>query len=127
MEKTWKPTAAGILNIVAGVVGLIAVLGLIIAIIVVGSSFMFWQAIPEIAPGVNAPFVQSILLIIAIPLAIVSILALVGGVYALQRKIWGLALAGSIASILASIPLLGGLPVGITATVLMALSKDEFE
>jgi len=127
MEKTWKPTAAGILNIVAGVTGLIAVLGLIIAIIVVGGSFMFWQTIPEIAPGVNAPFVQSILLIITIPLAIVSILALAGGVYALQRKMWGLALAGSIASILASIPLLGGLPVGITATVLMALSKEEFE
>ena len=63
----------------------------------------------------------------AIPLAILSILSLVGGIYAVQRRKWGLALAGSISAIFASIPLLGGLPVGITATVLTALSKSEFE
>ena len=72
-------------------------------------------------------FIQSILLIIAVPVAIVSILALVGGVYALQRKRWGLALAGSIAAILASVPLLGTLPVGISATTMIALAKDELE
>jgi len=64
---------------------------------------------------------------VAIPLAILSILSLVGGIYAVQRRKWGLALAGSISAIFASIPLLGGLPVGITATVLTALSKSEFE
>ena len=47
--------------------------------------------------------------------------------YTLRRKIWGLALAGAISSIFASIPLLGGLPVGITATILVSLSKNEFE
>jgi hypothetical protein len=120
MEKTWKPTVAGILEIVSGAVGLIAVFGLGIAIGVTGGFFI---------PGTEhiPNFVSSLLTGIAISLAITSILSLVGGIYTLQRKLWGLALAGSIAAILASIPLLGGLPVGITATILTALSKNEFK
>jgi len=120
MEKTWKPVAAGILNIISGAVGLIAVLGLIIAILVTGGFAI---------PGTEAVpiFVPSLLTGIAVPLAIFSMLCLAGGIYAIQRKLWGLALAGSIAAIFASIPLLGGLPVGITATILTALSKNEFE
>jgi hypothetical protein len=51
----------------------------------------------------------------------VGILAIVGGIYALQRKIWGLALAGSIAAFFPSWIL------GIAAIVLTALSKNEFE
>jgi len=120
MEKTWKPVVAGILDVVSGAVGLIAVLGLIIAIFITGGC-----AIP--GTGDVPLFVPSLLTGIAATLAIFSVLSLVGGVYALQRKLWGLALAGSIAAIFASIPLLGGLPVGITATILTALSKGEFE
>ena len=120
MEKTWKPTVAGILDIVSGAVGLIAVFGLLIAIVITGGFYI---------PGTEQipKFVPSLLTGIAVPLAILLILSLVGGIYAVQRKKWGLALAGSISAIFASIPLLGGLPVGITATVLTALSKNEFE
>jgi hypothetical protein len=114
MEKTWKPTVAGILIIVSGVTGLIAVFGLIIAIIVTGGfNISETEQIPT--------FVPVLLTGIAIPLAVVSILSLVGGIYAVQRKKWRLALAGSISVIFASIP------VGIAATILTALSKDEFE
>ena len=120
MEKTWKPTVAGILDIISGAVGLIAVFGLIIAISVTGGFYI---------PGTEQipKFVPSLLTRIAVPLAVLSILSLVGGIYAVQRRKWGLALAGSISAIFASIPLLGGLPVGITATILTALSKKEFE
>ena len=121
MEKTWKPTVAGILNIVSGALGLLAVAGLIIAIVVTSGAADLpgTEEIPH--------FVSGLLTGIAVSLAIFSILSLVGGIYEVQRKIWGLALAGSISSIFASIPILGGLPVGITATVLTALSKGEFE
>ncbi len=120
MEKTWKPVVAGILAIISEAVGLIAVLGLSIAIFVTGG-----RAIP----GTEAVplFVPSLLTGIAATLVVFSVLSLVGGVYALQRKLWGLVIAGSAAAIFASIPLLGGLPVGIMATILTALSKGEFE
>jgi len=120
LDKTWKPAVAGILNIVSGAVGLIAVSGLIIAIIITGGFYLpGTEEIPE--------FVPFLLIGLAVPLAILSILSLLGGIYAVQRKIWGLALAGSIAAVFASIPLLGGLPVGITAIILTALSKNEFD
>ncbi len=113
MQKTWKPTVAGILDIISGVFGLTSFIGLIIGIIVISG-----------APYVTGPipwFVPAVLWIIAIPTLIVGILALVGGIYAVQRKRWGWALTGSIAAILAAIPL------GIAAIVFTALSKDEFE
>lgn len=43
MEQTWKPTVAGILNIISGAVGLIAVAGLIIAFIITGGFFFTWN------------------------------------------------------------------------------------
>jgi len=54
-------------------------------------------------------------------------LALVGGIFALQRRRWGWALAGSIAAVFASIPILRFLPVGIVAIIFTAIAKDEFE
>jgi len=109
MEKTWKPTTAGILDIISGVLGLIGAISYFIAIGVVGSQ-------PDV-PG----FVLGILWGLAFPSIIIGILALVGGIYSVQRKKWGWALAGSIAAILAFLPL------GILATIFAAMSRDEFE
>jgi len=113
MEKTWKPVAAGVLDIVAGALGLLVVFGMVIAIMVTSQPSAHFGPFPGMIPG----FVPNLLLISSIPVAVTSLLALVGGIYALQRRKWGLALAGSIAAIFASTPLLGPLPVGIVATI----------
>jgi len=115
MEKTWKPTVAGILDIVSGAFALIWFIMLIIAIIVTSGAMYFPGT--EAIPG----FVPSILWCLAIPSLIIGILALIGGVYALQRKKWGLALAGSIAVTVF------WFFVGIPAIVFIAQSKNEFE
>jgi hypothetical protein len=52
---------------------------------------------------------------------VVGVLPLLGGVYAVQRKNWRLSLLGSIIAILTMAPF------GITATILLSLSRDEFE
>jgi len=70
MEKTWKPTTAGILCIVAGII--VAVPG----IVVLASTEMLGA--PSIVPG---------------------IIAIIGGIHALKRKRWGLALAGAICAL----------------------------
>lgn len=108
-KKTWMPTAAGILDIISGSFGLIGVCGLVIA----GSVLRVAPEVPKFLP----PFFIGL----AIPLLIVAILAIIGGIYALQRKNWGLALAGSIAAFFPSWLL------GIAAIIFTALSKDEFE
>ena len=109
MEKTSKPAGAGILAIISGVLGLIGAVGYFIGFGVTSGAFYI--------PG----FVPGIVLGMAIGSAIAAILALVGGIYAVQSKKWGWALAGSIAAILAFLPL------GIAALILTAQSRNEFE
>ncbi|MFC2050173.1 hypothetical protein ACFLTN_03230 [Chloroflexota bacterium] len=112
MKKTWRPTTAGILDIVTGVFTLISVLGLIIGFVVTSSG--------EVAGEVPA-FVPSIIVILATFYLIVGVLGLIGGIYALQRKKWGLALTGSIAITFFWFIL------GIPAIVFTVQSRKEFE
>ena len=66
-------------------------------------------------------FAQFVIVIVAIFLLIVSALPLIGGIYSLERKNWRWALTGSIVAILSSAIL------GIASTVLILLSKNEFQ
>ena len=112
MQKTWKPTTAGILNIVAGALGVIG--GIVVA--TVGS----------VAGGLLAqlglPFLHSLIGGIAAFPIVLGVVAIVGGIYALQRRLWGLALAGAICAFLT--PPLGLL--GLLSIIFVALGKDEF-
>jgi len=125
MKKTSKPIIAGILNIIAGVLSLLGAIGVIIGIIFfvsVGTQpFLtdMWGDLADLGIGLN--FLIIILVIAAIFSAVLGIFPLIGGIYALQRKKWGLALAGSIVAIF------GSTPLGIVSTILVAVAKDEFE
>ncbi|MFH1662515.1 MAG: hypothetical protein ABH934_01130 [Chloroflexota bacterium] len=117
--QTWMPAAAGVLSIVAGAMGLIA----IVFLITFGATFG-----AEIAHEVlkSVGFWQSgmpltIIGFISIPLIIINAVAIIGGIYALHRRTWGLALAGAICAILAA------QIFGIIAVVFIAISKKEFE
>ena len=102
--KTWKPTAAGILCIIAGAIGVIT--GIVVAVVggIIGAFFgVAWGAF-------------------GVPSIILGIIAIVGGSYALRRKIWGLALAGSICALLGPWVILG-----ILAIIFVSLGKGEFE
>ena len=66
------------------------------------------------------PFGISMLFMVVPGLAI-GVLAIVGGIFAIQRRKWGLALAGSIGASL--VPIL----IGILAVILLIISKDEFK
>jgi hypothetical protein len=121
METTWKPIVAGILNIIVGVFNLIGMFLIIIVIVAIGSGILALSAFINMIPMWLSGILQGVLIITAVLLGVFSALPLIGGIYAVQRKNWGLALAGSIAAILSSTPL------GITSTVLVALAKNEFE
>ena len=115
VQKTWKPTVAGILDIVIGAGGLVLVIFLIIGIMITGGAFDI--------PGIDAipTFVPWLLALIAVLATAFNVLVLLGGIYAIQRKKWGVALAGSIAAFIVSNVL------GVVAIIFTALSKDEFE
>jgi hypothetical protein len=116
MDTKWMPTAAGVLNIVVGSLSLVA--GTIVALL----AEVFFSASYDYFSGqdVTAMFVW---LVLFLPLIIVSLLALIGGIFALKKKAWGLALAGSIGSLLT----LWAWPLGIASIVFISLSKSEFK
>ena len=118
VEKTSKPTVAGILAIISGVLGLIWAVIMFIGFGVVSGAL-------GIPTGYIPEFVAGIVLGWAIPNLIIALLALLGGVYSVQRKMWGLSLAGSIAAILTFFPF--SILLGIPAVIFSAQSKDEFE
>jgi hypothetical protein len=107
---TWMPLTAGILDIIAGVIGVI--FGIVVVtlgtfagglVAVIGLPAIGW-----IVAGVAA-----------IPLTVGTV-AIIGGIYALKRRTWGLALAGSICSLIVWF-------LGIPAIVFTALGKSHFE
>ncbi len=121
VKKTWKPTTAGIFNIISGAINVFSVIGLIIVITAIDT----WAFLLETIPAEDLPLVASLINIILIACLALSIIhvvfPIVGGVFAIQRRKWGWALTGSIIAILAVLPL------GIASTVFVAMAKDEFE
>ena len=120
IEKTWKPVAGGILNIIAGVFSLIGFITVIILIILISISPYIQNSFWDIDP-IAAGVAQTVFVIVAIVTLITGVLPLIGGIYSLQRKRWGLALAGSIAAIF------GTTILGILSVIFIAMAKSEFE
>jgi hypothetical protein len=113
MEKklTAMPTVAGILLLVSAGVKLLGAIGVLAAGLFV--------AVPSSFAGFPVGWLLVLVFVLLSIAAIAVVIA--GGVSSLQRKRWGLALAGSIVAILPFSLL------GIAATVLVALSRNEFE
>jgi len=120
--RTWKATTAGVLNIVAGGLNGLGALGIIIAIFAVGSlSVMIADFLPPEQASSIMPIIIPILVASLVLNIAGTVFPIIGGVYALQRRKWGWALAGSIIAIFRSSIL------GILATIFVAMAKDEFE
>jgi len=136
MERTWRPTTAGIMTIITGAMG---IAGGVFAIVVSrwvgllgGIDWSKWieewagpwgagQAdIPRMLGdimGVSA----TIIMIGGIIVLVFGIIALSGGISAIKRRMWGLSLAGSILS-LVIMPVLG-----VLAIIFVSLGKKEFD
>ncbi len=118
MEKTWKPVTAGVLSIVAGSL----TVGVAIALLLFGGvlfGVLGAAGLPNVALLIPFP----VLGIIAVPLLILGTMAIIGGAYALKRKMWPLALTGAICALFP--PQIGIL--GVLSVVFVVLGKDEFE
>ena len=106
MERTWKPTTAGILTIIGGCYGIgvgatIATAGEIAALIT-GVEWLGALGSGAIALGV---------------------IALIAGIVSMKRKLWGFALTGAI---LAAILVPVGTVVGILAIIFVSMGRREF-
>lgn len=105
MQKSWKSTVAGVLAITGG--ALILLFASIISLSLVFA-----------APSANALIPAALFGGFFLALGIVAI---VGGISALQRRRWGLALAGSICALMPPATMLG-----IASIVFITIARDDF-
>ena len=118
MKLTWKPIMAGILDIVGGAIGMVGGL----YVVALTSLFRVIHEYVRLDSHIVDRVEQIISSIIALPFVVVliGIIAIIGGVYALQRRIWGFALAGAICSCIV-FPFFG-----LPSIIITALARDEF-
>ena len=112
MEKTWKPTTGGILSLIAGIIQLLSGIGLTVGL---GMLQGLIGSIPGLPAGIFA--------ILGIPWIILGIIAIAGGVFAMKRAKWGLALAGSICALFHPLTWF----LGIASIIFVIMGKGEFE
>jgi len=114
---TWKPPTAGVIEIVAGVLHiLVGATTILVAGGVAGGLCL--AEFPLISLMVPLPLITGI----GLPLLVLGTASVVGGISALKRKRWGLALAGGICALVPLQALLG-----VLAIVFLAMSRAEFE
>ena len=112
-----KSTVAGILDITAGIFGLVG--GIPLLVLAIGGA-----SVLGMVDDVEANRVAFVPLALFLPLAVfcfvAGFVAVIGGIAAINRRRWGLAVAGSIAAIF------GFFPVGVAAVIFTILAESEF-
>jgi len=122
MEGTWKPAAAGILNIISGAFFLIAgitIIGLLDTPMATAVARYYMYSVDS-SGAVTSSVVIPIISVTAALLIVPSIVSLLGGICAIRKRVWGLALAGAIFTVF-YLP-----PLGIPGIIFTVLSKKEF-
>lgn len=104
------PITAGVLDLIIGIPGLI--IGIIFTVI----------------GGVLTFFIAGLGALIGAPIIILSIVAIVGGIFAIKKRAWGFALAGAICGFIVGLPfVVPAILFGIPAIVFTSLGKKQFK
>ena len=134
MEKTWKPTTAGVLTIIEGsmriALGCVMIVGSRWIVALGGMDLSSWIGEKAGMYGLGAADLQAmltqilgassaVLLAIGIVVLVFGAIALAGGISAIKRRRWGLALAGAILS-------LPGI-LAVLAIIFVSIGKKEFK
>jgi len=118
--KSQKPTIAGVLLLIAGILAAINY-----AYILARSSETAGEVVSYL-PGIDVNTFRNILVICGAIGLIFCLFAIIGGIMALQRRMWALALVGSILGLF-TIGFVGEASImSLVALVLIAMSKAEF-
>jgi hypothetical protein len=118
-SSQWMPTAGGVLNIVVGVLGIIGSLTCGVFAVLLNTAQVTLTS--HINDPEAIPFLIAVLWICFAFFLVTSIISIIGGVFAIRRKCWGWALAGSICSVLCSNI------IGVIALIFIIMGKKEFD
>jgi len=119
VRKTGTPVAGGALVIIAGILAL-------------ANGFLYLAITSSDLPGITLPQgitpqdFESIMRVCGAIEIIFGIVAILGGIFAVQRKHFGLSILGSVMGMLGLGFTFGGL-LGLIGLILVAISRKEFE
>ena len=116
MDRSWMPTAAGILNIVAGVLALLGALALVFVGVVTTT---VPQMTPETEDDLPLALVSGLFWGLAGLSLLAGLLSTIGGIVALRRTGWAWPLTGAITALFTA------MPIGIFALIFVVLAEKE--
>jgi len=119
-NPSMMPVLAGILLILTGLLGLLTW----VSAISVDTS-MIQDILPSNSP-ITAEQLQSFLLVCGIIGSILSIIALAGGIVALRRKGWGLAMIGSVRGLFTIGPYFLASILALIGLIILVISRKDF-
>ncbi len=117
--RTWRPTTGGLLAILAGAWNLIFGLGAVF-----GGNILS-NAVPNFNIGSTTGNTTTFGFGLGGYLIIIGLIAIIGGSFAVRRRLWPMALAGSIAAFFPS-PLIITFIMGILSLIFVVLGHLEF-
>lgn len=120
--RTWKPVTAGVVNIICGALFLIGGIGILTGMD--SPAATSWAGYVTYSFGLSdipdVSFTRLVVAIMGTALIIPGIISILGGFYGVRRRLWVMALAGSIPGLIYLAP------TGILSITLIALSRKEF-
>jgi hypothetical protein len=116
-----KPLIAGIFLIIAGLLGLFTWSSALAL-----DSSMLQSVLPGDSP-ISVEQLQSILTTCGVIGCVLSIVTLAGGIVAVKRKAWGLAIVGGILGLFTIGPILLGSIISLIGLIIVAISRKDFQ
>jgi hypothetical protein len=120
-QPSSKPLIAGILLIIAGLLGLFTWSSALAM-----DSSIIQNVLPADSP-ITVEQLQSFLTTCGIIGAVLSIFTLAGGIVTIKRKAWGLAVIGGVLGLFTIGPMLLGSVLSLIGLILVAISRKDFQ
>ena len=114
-----KSQIGGILTIISGALGVIGGLFTYLLIPFFNEIIQQDPASFDYTSG-ELSFLNGIFILGGTITLLLGVLAIIGGIFSVRRKVWGMALTGAIAGIFTFLPL------GIASVILVSMGKSEF-
>ena len=125
-QKSYKPMIAGILLILAGIIGLITwVSSLLIDVNTIDPSII--EQLQQSGMQITVEQIETFISICATIGIILSIFPLLSGILALKRKMWGIVIVMSIIGLFTVGPFFTSSILALAGLILIAISKNEFQ
>lgn len=120
------PLIAGILLIIAGIISIMLWIPVITMDISLIENVVDISQFQQIDPSFTVEDIKGFMTTCAIIGMVISVFPILGGILSVKRKLWGIALAGSIIGLTMFVPSIIGGALSLVAMIMLIYSRNEF-